>query len=304
MSTELTTTEAQELAQHEQTIERGLTTFVDVGLALLAIRDARLYRLEHDTFEDYCRERWGMARQRAHQLIEAAQVAENVSTIVDTRPANEAQARPLAQLEPEQQREAWALAVETAPAGKVTAALVQQAVETVTNKPHVAHNSGENEWYTPPDYIEAARRVMGNIDLDPASSTIANATVQADEFYSKDDNGLEQEWLGRVWLNPPYAAELIGPFIERLAANVEAGNVTEAVVLVNNATETGWFYRLVSVASAVLFTRGRVRFLDPQGNPRGAPLQGQALVYIGQRPDRFFAEFGKFGWGALVGVTK
>lgn len=299
MLTELTTVETQELERHESTIERGLTTFVDVGLALLAIRDARLYRLGHSTFEDYCRERWGMVRQHANRLIAAAETVTNLEPIGSTLPVTESQVRPLAMLEPDVQREAWALAVETAPEGKVTAAIVQAAVETVTNKPHVAHNSGENEWYTPADYISAARRVMGGIDLDPASSTIANKTVQAETYYSKDDNGLKQGWGGRVWLNPPYSSDLIGPFIEHLACSIEAGDVTEAVVLVNNATETAWFHRLISVASAIVFTRGRVRFLDPQGNP-GAPLQGQALVYSGAQPGRFMDEFGGFGWAALV----
>ena len=72
------------------------------------------------------------------------------------------------------------------------------------------------------------------------------------------------------------------------------GNVTEAIVLVNNATETGWFQGMLPLASAVCFPRGRVRFLDPEGNP-GAPLQGQAVLYFGERRDVFAEEFGQFG---------
>jgi hypothetical protein len=94
----------------------------------LEIRDGRLYRQTHATFEDYCRERWGMARNYANKMIAAAEVATNLGTTVPILPATESQARPLTALEPEQQREAWQRAVETAPNGKVTAAHVQSVV--------------------------------------------------------------------------------------------------------------------------------------------------------------------------------
>jgi ParB-like chromosome segregation protein Spo0J len=163
-------------------------------------------------------------------------------------------------------------------------------------KPHVANNSGHNEWYTPPEYIEAARKVMGGIDLDPASSEVAQRTVQAGSYYSKDDDGLTQPWSGRVWMNPPYAQPLIGQFIERLVGFVESGEVTQAIVLVNNGTETKWGQALLRSCSAVCFPTGRVRFLDPEGN-LGAPLQGQMVVYLGSDCDvlgfaEAFAEFG------------
>ena len=127
--TQLTLIEQNELQQHEAVIERGLKTFVEVGMALAAIRDGGLYKQSHATFEDYCQRRWRMARQTAYQYIDAAQVTENVRNCGHLpAPANEAQARPLARLEPEQQREAWALTVETAPHGIVTAAHVKKTV--------------------------------------------------------------------------------------------------------------------------------------------------------------------------------
>jgi protein gp37 len=123
----LTTTEVQRLEVLESVIDAGMQTFVHVGNALLEIRDSRLYRTSHGTFEDYCRERWSMERRHAYRLIDAAQVVENVSNWTQI-PVTESQARPLTVLEPEQQREVWQRAVETATNGKVTAAHVQAVV--------------------------------------------------------------------------------------------------------------------------------------------------------------------------------
>jgi hypothetical protein len=163
------------------------------------------------------------------------------------------------------------------------------------NKPHVANNSGENEWYTPAIYIEAARRVMGSIDTDPASSDIANDTVKAKTYHTVEDNGLEQPWSGNVWMNPPYAQPLVAEFSEALSAKYESGEITQACILVNNATETVWFQRMMSLCSAICFIRGRVKFVDKAGLSTGAPLQGQAILYLGKNPQRFATEFAEMG---------
>jgi hypothetical protein len=122
--------ERAELKECEAAIEAGLETFLEVGTALFKIRDGRLYRSSHKTFEGYCRGRWGMSRQRANQLIDAAGVVENLTTTVVT-PDSERQARPLVPLEPDLQREAWARAVERAPGGRPTAANVKAVVDEV-----------------------------------------------------------------------------------------------------------------------------------------------------------------------------
>jgi len=164
---------------------------------------------------------------------------------------------------------------------------------------HVSHNSGENEWYTPSEYIEAARAVLGEIDLDPASSDKANEVVRASRYFTIGSDGLSQEWAGRVWMNPPYAADLVGRFCSRLLQFVSSGDVTAAVVLVNNATETQWFQALGRFAAAICFPERRVRFWNGEGTP-SAPLQGQAVLYLGPDAPRFREAFERFG---LVLVT-
>jgi phage N-6-adenine-methyltransferase len=171
---------------------------------------------------------------------------------------------------------------------------VDRIVEKYTATPHVARASGDNEWYTPAQFVEAARLVLGEIDLDPASSERANEIVNAATFYTAEDNGLEQEWTGRAWMNPPYASDLIGPFTEKMAQSYEGGEVEAAIVLVNNATETQWFQRLAGVAKAICFPERRVRFWNTDGD-LGAPLQGQAFLYLGEDADAFTEQFMEFG---------
>lgn len=185
----------------------------------------------------------------------------------------------------------------------------QEAIEQVTTgqvetvkeatRAHVANNSGNNEWYTPDEYIEAARDVMGRIDLDPASNPIANEHVKASTYYSIDDDGLTKEWSGNVWMNPPYEGKLIVQFIEKLNAEFVAGRVSEAVVLVNNATETKWFQALARHASAACFPQSRIKFWYP-GKTEAAPLQGQAFLYLGANSRAFIAVFQSFGFCAEV----
>jgi hypothetical protein len=90
------------------------------------------------------------------------------------------------------------------------------------------HSCDSPEWYTPSPFVEAARKVMGAIDLDPASHEEANRTVKATRFFTAEDDGLKQQWRGRVFLNPP--GGFVAEFWHKLLAEfAPRGLVYEAI---------------------------------------------------------------------------
>lgn len=136
MSNELTTTETRRLAELEKVIETGQAAFVAVGEALGEIRDSKLYRSTHKTFDAYLRERWGYKRSYAYELIDASRATQDLSGIPD-KPTAVSQAKELAKAPKAERASVWKEAVESAPKGKdgkpkVTAKEVQRVVASRT----------------------------------------------------------------------------------------------------------------------------------------------------------------------------
>ena len=166
--------------------------------------------------------------------------------------------------------------------------------EVIKNHVLATKHTGDEESYTPKEYLASARTVMGAIDLDPASNPMAQENVGADRYFTVDDDGLTQEWAGNVWMNPPYTARVINRFIDKLVDHYEAGDVTQAIVLTNNNTDTSWFHQGAKAAAAVCFTAGRINFLKRDGS-RSSPTNGQAFLYFGENLSAFKNEFAKHG---------
>jgi len=153
----LTKKERRRLEELESIVTRNFRAFYEVGCALREIRQRRLYRETHQTFADYCKDLWDIARQTAYQYIDAAEVVDNVRQIgwenvrncgqnesdsppdenvrhgrqnesdsAIPLPMNECQARALAKYDPEKQREIWIEAVKSAPRGKITASHIRK----------------------------------------------------------------------------------------------------------------------------------------------------------------------------------
>ncbi len=162
-----------------------------------------------------------------------------------------------------------------------------------------------NEWYIPSKYIEAARRVMGSIDLDPASCEMANRTVKATKYYSIEDDGLSKEWAGNVWLNPPYSSTLSssgmsggkqqGPtslFVTKLLDSFKSGTVVQSIVCINADTVRTWFQCFWSFL--ICFVSYPIQFIRPHKSSEHH-FFGTVFVYLGSNEAAFISEFSQFG---------
>ena len=177
--------------------------------------------------------------------------------------------------------------------------VTQAGLLKIANGAHVGNNSGNSEWYTPQKYVEAVHEVMGFIDTDPCSCEAANEVVRAETFFTEEQDGLQQEWHGCVYVNPPYGDGTVEEFAVKLLLELDAGRATQAIFLVNNCTETKWFQTLVSHAAAVCFPCGRISFWSPDRASK-TPLQGQAILYFGTNAKRFKRVFSGIGFTSLV----
>lgn len=161
--------------------------------------------------------------------------------------------------------------------------------------PRGTQGTGENEWFTPEPLIVLARKVLGKIDLDPASSAQAQKVIRAGKFHTAETNGLQHEWRGRIWLNPPFAQPAIEHFVSKMVGEYVAKRVAAAIMLTHNYTDTAWFHQAANEATAICFTRGRVKFYKPDGTI-AAPTQGQAFFYFGKGVKKFSSVFGDVGF--------
>jgi hypothetical protein len=181
----------------------------------------------------------------------------------------------------------------------------------------INQTSGNVEYYTPLEIVEAARRVMGGIDLDPASSDAANERIKAAHIYTSKESGLAQPWHGRIWLNHPFHAgwnacdegcqrktcEKRGhvyhdipsnaDWINYLAQEFEAGRVTQSCNITFAATSENWFQPLLRQPQC--FLSPRTNYYLPDGSILKGVSKGSVVTYYGNNVKGFAEEFSKFG---------
>lgn len=156
-------------------------------------------------------------------------------------------------------------------------------------------NRDSDSWYTPSSYIQSAREVLGSIDLDPFSSDAANKIVGATVYYTAERSAFGVDWRARtVWMNPPYGPRCTKA-IEKFTSEYTLDHFEEAIVLVNNATDTQWFKKLSAFASSWCFTDHRISFISPDGKLSSVNTRGQVFIYFGGNIDKFHRVFSHHG---------
>ncbi len=145
-------------------------------------------------------------------------------------------------------------------------------------------NNRTDEWYTPRELVNA----LGKFDLDPCAPH--HGFYTADKCYDRFDDGLKQNWGGRVFCNPPYNRKLIVPFITKMA---EHGN---GIALIFNRMDIAlWHEVIFPSADAMLVMRGRVRFINKDGKQGAAGGCGSVLVAWGEDNARVLRDSGIVG---------
>lgn len=175
--------------------------------------------------------------------------------------------------------------------GTKTAAQAKAELSTRKNE-HVMGVMGSSEspeWYTPLHIIELTLELFGGeIDTDPCSNSKDDPSVPANTLYTKDDDGLAQNWHGRVYMNPPYGKE-IPRWTEALVLKYELGEIDEAIALVPGRIDTQWFRPLYKYL--ICAVSGRVRFSNAI---HSAPFPS-AIVYLGTNKPEFIRIFKRLG---------
>jgi hypothetical protein len=182
----------------------------------------------------------------------------------------------------------------------------------------VNQTSGIVEYGSPPEIIEAARQVMGSIDLDPATSRAWNEVVRAKSIYTVEDDGLAQEWRGRIWMNHPFGKSeracrhpckkstcgkrghhLLNDhpgneeWINKLVSEYEAGRTVEALCITFASTSEQWFKPLLLRPQCFLVPRTNYYVIG--GKVMKGITKGSVVTYFGADYKKFAAVFTRFG---------
>lgn len=168
----------------------------------------------------------------------------------------------------------------------------------MNNAQLINQDSGNTEYYTPLEIIEAARDTMGGlIDFDPFSSREANKRVKATTAYTKGIDAFQTPWprCGTVWMNHPFGRKMNKVCVDLLIHHYISGRIREACCITFAATSERWFAPLHEYPQCYLIPR--TQYYLPDGTRKKGVTKGSVVTYLGSNPQRFIDNFR--GMGAI-----
>jgi len=163
----------------------------------------------------------------------------------------------------------------------------------MSNHRRINQDSGNTEYYTPSNIIEAARETMGFITLDPFSSSKANEVVKASCFMDEYDDPLNKQWYGNVWMNHPFSRTMNKLCITKLVDEYNLAHISQACCITFAATSEQWFRPLLKFPQC--FIHGRTNYRLPDGTVKKGVTKGSVVTYLGDNVDRFREAFKDIG---------
>jgi hypothetical protein len=165
---------------------------------------------------------------------------------------------------------------------------------SVDNAQFINQTSGEVEYYTPPAIIEAAREVMGSIDLDPFSSIEANKRVGAARIFTMAEDGFAQDWnCQTLWMNHPFGRKYNKRAVDKLEAEWLARICHAACCITYACTSEKWFQPLLRRPQC--FLSPRTDYYLPDGSKKRGVTKGSVVTYFGLDASRFKEVFSTLG---------
>ncbi len=164
----------------------------------------------------------------------------------------------------------------------------------MTSAELINQTSGDVEYFTPPEIIQAARRTMGGIELDPFSSAIANQRVQADRIFTIIDDAFTKGWFATsLWMNHPFGRQFNKRAIDMLETAYVCGNVSQACCITYACTSEKWFQPLLRRPQC--FLSPRTDYYLPDGTKKRGVTKGSVVTYYGKNVSSFMLQFAQFG---------
>jgi hypothetical protein len=197
----------------------------------------------------------------------------------------------------------------------------KKRVVAVDNSQLINQDSGIVEYYTPVPIIEAARKVMGSIDLDPTSSDIANLYVNAPLYYTRENDSFNKDWHGNVWFNPPFTRgekpciiphdkckkktcvergyhnnsfiPSTADWVDKIIYQYLSGRINQACVITFANTSESWAQKLLGFP--VCFFKGRTHYFNQYGEEMTQAPKGSMVAYMGCNNTKFRTVFKELG---------